>query len=773
MSLKTDISNSSTTIKHIVCLFSLILIFCLNPVYAYADIAGKVIFSIGKSQVKSIDGATSNLRRGDSVNNGDTIITTKKSQVQIRMIDNALISVRPNSQFVLEEYVYKKNTAEDKSYIKLVKGGFRSVTGQIGKRNKSSYKLSTVMGTIGIRGTDYTVMLCNSDCGGRGPGTSAQKVDNGLYVGVVSGGVSLKNQAGESSLASQQYGHVASPNSAPKRIPAPPSFLMFDRTKSEKPASTQKKTSEKSNENKEKDKEKEKEKSDKKEEKEKKESSEEKSDSKKKDDEKKSDSKDSKSENSDSKDKKETDENSVTDEESKDETNTEEKDDSKKNEEENKEKNKTTDNVSDDSESSDVKKTEEQADSEPNADSEDKAGSESESTTEPENTQEESTTDTQNSQETSDQGATEPQGDTTQTDSTQVETTGTNSDSEIGTLVEGRLDTLDEQGIGDGLIAIAEPTNTNDAPAPEDDQPAEENTDTSDTSAPQEPTPEPIPEPIPEPRTFPTHETIITETVEVIDPTKLIVSSTGSHLPSGNYISQNDEVSINRMSADNELLSIKNRVENSSGGTASFNVNKNTSTTKNFGGDTDTGLNWGRWSDGELSHTINGIDELNPQSHALNAESVHWIVGQQNQKALVMPLTGSANYILKGNTDPTDNFGNIGVLGSANLTANFLTQNVTAEINLGINNQVWQAKDNNISLNTDGSFTTNNMSVIVVDSLSGQQSNGSGAAAGQFVQPIESGSNIPSGAAFGYQLEASPNQINTRVSGVAAFEKKP
>ncbi|MDH5258002.1 MAG: hypothetical protein OEX07_08330, partial [Gammaproteobacteria bacterium] len=123
-------------------------------------------------------------------------------------------------------------------------------------------------------------------------------------------------------------------------------------------------------------------------------------------------------------------------------------------------------------------------------------------------------------------------------------------------------------------------------------------------------------------------------------------------------------------------------------------------------------------------------------------------------------------------TDPTDNFGNIGVLGSASLNANFLTQKISADVKLGINNQIWQANDNNIVLNTDGSFSTNNMLVTAIDSSGVEGINSAGSAAGQLVQPLESVTNIPQGAALGYHLESNLNGVNTHVSGVAAFEKE-
>lgn len=51
-----------------------------------------------------------------------------------------------------------------RAFFRLVKGGFRSVSGLIGKVNQDDYRVSTPVATIGIRGTRYGARLCQGDC---------------------------------------------------------------------------------------------------------------------------------------------------------------------------------------------------------------------------------------------------------------------------------------------------------------------------------------------------------------------------------------------------------------------------------------------------------------------------------------------------------------------------------------------------------------------------------------------------------------------------------
>ena len=190
----------------------------LSPLSVFAA-DGKAIFVIGKVKLVNQNGTTTRLKRGGEINQGDLIITNANSQMQIRMSDGTLLAVRPNSRFLVDTYSYKKDVRSDKSYFNLIKGGIRSITGNIGHAKKSAYRLNTVVGTIGIRGTDYSARLCNSDCG---------TMKNGLYVGVMQGGIILRNNSGSTlNVDPGNYGFMQNSTTAPAPLNSMPGDLLF------------------------------------------------------------------------------------------------------------------------------------------------------------------------------------------------------------------------------------------------------------------------------------------------------------------------------------------------------------------------------------------------------------------------------------------------------------------------------------------------------------------------------------------------------------------
>jgi hypothetical protein len=73
-------------------------------------------------------------------------------------------------------------------------------------------------------------------------------------------------------------------------------------------------------------------------------------------------------------------------------------------------------------------------------------------------------------------------------------------------------------------------------------------------------------------------------------------------------------------------------------------------------------------------------------------QSLHWLVGPINAPAHV--VTGTAIYILAGNTDLTSNFGQVGILGTASVGADFTHSTVTLNVQIGIADEVWKATGN-------------------------------------------------------------------------------
>lgn len=94
---------------------------------------------------------------GERLYEGDRIVTAAASSVGFTLRDDTLISLGPNSQFVLEQFVFNPKTDEGSIAVRLARGTLRYVSGLIGKRAPERQQFSTPTATIGIRGTDFIV----------------------------------------------------------------------------------------------------------------------------------------------------------------------------------------------------------------------------------------------------------------------------------------------------------------------------------------------------------------------------------------------------------------------------------------------------------------------------------------------------------------------------------------------------------------------------------------------------------------------------------------
>ena len=118
--------------------------------------AGKIQLVVGTARISQQSGQERPAQRGDDLYEGDTVSTNANSNVQIRMVDDAIIWVRPGSQFKIERYRSDQHGApKSEAALKLLSGTMRQVTGAIGKSSPGDYKLSTPNATIGIRGTEF------------------------------------------------------------------------------------------------------------------------------------------------------------------------------------------------------------------------------------------------------------------------------------------------------------------------------------------------------------------------------------------------------------------------------------------------------------------------------------------------------------------------------------------------------------------------------------------------------------------------------------------
>lgn len=121
--------------------------------HALANTAGRVDFVFGEASVRDASGQVRPLTRGAEVASGDTLIT-RDGRAQVRFTDGGFVSLQPNTEFGVREYRYEgKPDGKERGFFSLVRGAMRTVTGAIGRYNRSTYQVRTPTATVGIRGT--------------------------------------------------------------------------------------------------------------------------------------------------------------------------------------------------------------------------------------------------------------------------------------------------------------------------------------------------------------------------------------------------------------------------------------------------------------------------------------------------------------------------------------------------------------------------------------------------------------------------------------------
>jgi hypothetical protein len=168
-----------------------LLAMCLSLIgtASAAPSAGEVVKVVGRASAISPQGGLRRLDQGGPVNSGDVVVTAASSFVRMKLTDGGYIVLRPNTRFQIADYSFTDKPEESRSVFSLLKGGFRAVTGLIGRRNKAAVSYRTAVATIGIRGTDFEVIDCSDGCPDLG-----RPARPGLYFKVYQGAVDVGGQ---------------------------------------------------------------------------------------------------------------------------------------------------------------------------------------------------------------------------------------------------------------------------------------------------------------------------------------------------------------------------------------------------------------------------------------------------------------------------------------------------------------------------------------------------------------------------------------------------
>jgi hypothetical protein len=145
----------------IIAVLVLVVSMAVSSIAIAEDSAGMVVASRG-DVIAASKGGSRELKQGDYVYVDDEIMTANRSFAVIQFVDGAKVTVRPDSLMIVETYIYNGND-DDAATLNLVSGGLRVITGAMAKTNPENYKVRTPVALMGVRGTEFSIMLCGED----------------------------------------------------------------------------------------------------------------------------------------------------------------------------------------------------------------------------------------------------------------------------------------------------------------------------------------------------------------------------------------------------------------------------------------------------------------------------------------------------------------------------------------------------------------------------------------------------------------------------------
>jgi hypothetical protein len=172
------------------------------------QVSGYVVVARGEQMLPGTVGLT--------LQPGDTIQTGASGRAQVRMDDDSAFGVISGSTLKIERFERPRAGGVGSAVLSLMRGGFRTVTGLIGKMKGDAHEVRTPFATIGVRGTSYNAVIC------AGPCTTNGKYRAGLYVKADHGVVVVKNAHGEVKLRAGEIAFAESADTKPIKVKISP-----------------------------------------------------------------------------------------------------------------------------------------------------------------------------------------------------------------------------------------------------------------------------------------------------------------------------------------------------------------------------------------------------------------------------------------------------------------------------------------------------------------------------------------------------------------------
>ncbi len=136
-------------------IYIIILISLLFTTNIFASTVATITALRGQATIQKMDKSIE-AKIGLKLEKNDTIQTMDNTKIQIIFTDNTIISIGKNSNFSIKDYLYEEEAPI--ATFSLLSGAARIITGKIAKIAPQKFKIQTKTATIGIRGTNFTVV---------------------------------------------------------------------------------------------------------------------------------------------------------------------------------------------------------------------------------------------------------------------------------------------------------------------------------------------------------------------------------------------------------------------------------------------------------------------------------------------------------------------------------------------------------------------------------------------------------------------------------------
>lgn len=138
---------------------------------------------------------------GQDVRASDRIVVGAGGAAGITTPDNGRLAIGPNSQAVVDQINFNKESGDGNLAVRILKGTFSMITGAIGKMAPQKTQVKTPTATIGIRGTEFCIRVdlpaeAEKSVLSGAPDAPAPK-GIGVVVGLDQGAVEVKSTTGK------------------------------------------------------------------------------------------------------------------------------------------------------------------------------------------------------------------------------------------------------------------------------------------------------------------------------------------------------------------------------------------------------------------------------------------------------------------------------------------------------------------------------------------------------------------------------------------------